>query len=189
VPVVARRDDTAGLPGVVLVATADLGLALWDAVWTSGARLGLVAIGRHAVDALRLEAGRPVAGRDVGAGDDPWGAGLGSRVRLDKGPFLGRPALERRLRAGAPARRLVTLVLDDPRAVVLGDEPVLAPGSATAAGHVTGGGTAPGSGLALARAWLSASHAAPGTRVGIEYFGERLAARVADDPRTAGAAA
>ena len=57
-------------------------------------------------------------------------------MKLDKGDFLGRDAL-RRARAAA-GRRLACLVLDDPRAVVLGSEPVRLDGEI--AGRVTSGG-------------------------------------------------
>ena len=67
--------------------------------------------------------------------DTPYEAGLGFAVKLDKGEFIGREAL---LERQEPERRLACLVLDDPRAVALGSEPVRIDGEI--AGRVTSGG-------------------------------------------------
>ena len=61
-------------------------------------------------------------GSDLNAETTPEEAGVGFAVRLDKGEFIGREALlPSARRRPAP---LVCLVLDDPRAVALGSEPV-----------------------------------------------------------------
>ena len=85
------------------------------------ARARLVAGGYKAIDSLRLEKGYRVWGADITPDDTPFEAGLGFAVKLDKGEFIGRDALAARRE---PERRLCCLVLDDPRAVALGSEPV-----------------------------------------------------------------
>ncbi len=60
-------------------------------------------------------------GADITPEDTPFEAGLGFAVKLEKGDFIGRDALAA---ADAPERLLRCLVLDDPRAVALGSEPV-----------------------------------------------------------------
>jgi glycine cleavage system aminomethyltransferase T len=116
---------------------------------------------------------------DLTAEHNPYEAGLGFAVRLDKGEFTGRDAL---LAADAenPARRLVPLLLDDPRAVVMGKEPVYV--DDVPVGYVTSAAYGYCVGASIAYAWLPAAAAAPGTPAAIEYFGNRLPAKVAAEP-------
>jgi glycine cleavage system aminomethyltransferase T/glycine/D-amino acid oxidase-like deaminating enzyme len=179
VPVTALRVSYVGELGWELYTDADCGLRLWDTLWEAGQRLGVTAGGRSAFNSLRLEKGYRAWGTDLTAEHDPYEAGLGFAVRLDKGPFTGREALLRRS-ATEPARRLACLLLDDPHAVVMGKEPVYAAGRP--AGYVTSAAYGCSVGASLAYAWLPGAAAAPGTRVEVEYFGERLPARVAEEP-------
>ena len=179
VPVTALRVSYVGELGWELYTDADCGLRLWDTLWQAGQPLGAVAAGRSAFNSLRLEKGYRSWGADVTAEDNPYEAGLGFAVRLDKGPFTGREALLR-LKDTPPERQLCCLVLDDPSAVVMGKEPVYAGGAP--AGYVTSAAYGYSVGASIAYAWLPASSAAPGSRVDIEYFGERLPARVAAEP-------
>src|ERR671936_551630 len=92
-----------------------------------------------AIDTLRLEKGYRVWAADITPDETPYEAGLGFCVKLDKeGGFLGRDALARVREDGGPARRLRCLVLEDPRSVALGNEPVRVDGEI--AGRVTTGG-------------------------------------------------
>jgi glycine cleavage system aminomethyltransferase T len=111
--------------------------------------------------------------------DDPFQAGLGFAVRMDKGDFVGRAALERRS-ATTPARRLVALLIDDPAAVVMGKEPVAVAGRP--AGYVTSAAFGFSIGRSVAYAWLPAEAATPGTAVTIAYQGTTVTASVAADP-------
>ena len=68
---------------------------------------------------------------------DPYEAGLGFAVRMDKGDFVGRDALVGKS-AETAERRLVPLLIEDPAAVVMGKEPVHVDGRP--AGYVTSAG-------------------------------------------------
>jgi glycine cleavage system aminomethyltransferase T len=118
-------------------------------------------------------------GTDMTTEHDPYEAGLGFAVKPDKGDFVGRAALDGRSEATA-ARRLACLTLDDPRAVVMGKEPVLVDGRP--AGYVTSAAFGYSVGRSIAYAWLPAAAATPGRAVEIEYFGEQLRAVVAAEP-------
>ncbi|MER8186083.1 FAD-dependent oxidoreductase [Kitasatospora sp. NPDC094015] len=179
VPVTALRVSYVGELGWELYTSAEHGQRLWDTLWAEGRSLGAVAAGRSAFDSLRLEKGYRAWGTDMTPEHDPYEAGLGFAVRLDKGPFTGREAL---LAAAGrpPARRLACLVLDDPRAVVMGREPVHVAGAP--AGYVTSAGYGYTVGRSIAYAWLPAASAGPGTRVEVEYFGAALPATVAAEP-------
>ena len=179
VPVTALRLSYVGELGWELYCSAEYGLRLWDSLVESGREHGAIAAGRGAFNALRLEKGYRSWGADMWSEHDPYEAGLAFAVKLEKGDFLGRDALARR-DGGQPARRLVCLTLDDPRAVVMGKEPVYTNGQP--AGFVTSADYGYSLGRGIAYAWLPAELAKEGTSVEIEYFGERLRATVSPEP-------
>ncbi|QBI55182.1 GcvT family protein [Streptomonospora litoralis] len=179
VPVLAMRVSYVGELGWELYTDADLGLRLWDTLWEAGRGLGAVAAGRAAFNSLRLEKGYRLAGTDMTSEHDPYEAGLGFAVKLEKGEFIGRDAAAAAAER-APRRRLGCLTLDDPDRVVMGREPVLVDGRP--AGYVTSAGYSTTLGRGVAYAWLPAEAADPGTGVAVEYFGEPLAATVAAEP-------
>ncbi len=179
VPVTALRLSYVGELGWELYTTTDMGLKLWDTLWAAGQEHGVVAAGRSAFGSLRLEKGYRSWGTDVTTEHDPFEAGLGFAVRMDKGDFVGRQALEGRSEATA-LRRLTCLTLIDPEAVVMGKEPVWVDGRP--AGYVTSAAFGYATGCSIAYAWLPAEAASPGREVEIEYFGERLRAVVAAEP-------
>ncbi|MFE5484229.1 FAD-dependent oxidoreductase [Streptomyces sp. NPDC056527] len=175
VPVTAMRLSYVGELGWELYTGADLGLRLWDTLWEAGQEHGVIAAGRSAFNSLRLEKGYRSWGHDMTAEHTPYEAGVGFAVRMDKGDFVGRAALER---SGEPRRRLTPLLLDDPAAVVLGKEPVYVDGRA--AGYVTSASYGYTLGRCVAYAWLPPL--ASGSAVHIEYIGEKVPATVADEP-------
>lgn len=101
---------------------------------------------------------------------NPFEAGLGLTVRLEKGEFLGREALLK-LHAQGIRRKLCYLTLDDPGAVVMGKEPILAAEAGHAIGYVTSAGYGYNLGRTIAYGYLPWEYAAIGAKVYIEYFG------------------
>ncbi|WP_274917588.1 GcvT family protein [Streptomyces sp. WZ-12] len=179
VPVTALRLSYVGELGWELYTTADLGLRLWDTLWAAGQEHGVIAAGRSAFNSLRLEKGYRAWGHDMTTEHDPYEAGLGFAVRPAKGDFLGRAALAGRSEETA-TRKLTCLTLDDPAANVLGKEPVLRDG--VPVGYVTSAAYGYTLGRCIAYAWLPATAAVPGTAVHLDYFGQRFAATVAQEP-------
>jgi dimethylglycine oxidase len=175
VPVTMLRLSYVGELGWELYTTADLGLKLWDTLWEAGREHGIVAGGRSAFTSLRLEKGYRSFGTDMTYEHDPYEAGLGFAVKLDKGDFIGRQALLARKEA---VRRKLTCLLTDE--VVMGKEPVLHGDQAV--GYVTSAAYGYTIGKAIAYAWLPSSLANPGQPVDIGYFDRRIAAVVAEEP-------
>lgn len=64
-----------------------------EAVWNAILACGVKPAGLGARDTLRLEAGLPLHGHELGDGITPWQAKLDWVVRLEKGDFPGRDAL------------------------------------------------------------------------------------------------
>jgi 4-methylaminobutanoate oxidase (formaldehyde-forming) len=177
VPCLALRVTYVGELGWELYCPMEFGLRLWDTIWEAGRELGLVGGGYKAIDSLRLEKGYRVWGSDVTPENTPFEAGLGFAVKLDKGEFIGREAL---LARTEPERRIACLVLEDPRAVALGSEPVRAQGEIV--GRVTSGGYGYTVERSIAYAYLPTSAAAVGTGVEVEIFGEWIAGSVVAEP-------
>ena len=183
VPVTALRLSYVGELGWELYTTADQGLKLWDTLWAAGQEHGVIAAGRAAFNGLRLEKGYRSFGVDMTFEHDPWEAGLGFAVRLQKESFVGREAvLERR---DAVRRRLTCLTL--PRdagtgldGVVLGKEPVF--DGDRRVGFVTSASYGYTIGAGIAYAWLPAELAEPGQELEVGWFDRRLRAVVSAEP-------
>ncbi len=172
IPVLASRVTYVGELGWELYAPTEYGLQLWDTLSVEGVTPG----GYRAIDALRLEKGYRAWASDLNAETTPTEAGLSFAVKLDKGDFIGRDAL-----GGEPAQKLVCLVLDDPRAIALGSEPVRT-AAGEIVGRVTSGGFGYAVGASIALAYIPVAYAEPGTPVAVDIFGEWVPAEVRAEP-------
>ncbi len=180
VPVIAIRVTYVGELGWELYCPAEYGRTLWDTLWEGGHHHGMLAGGYRAIDALRVEKGYRVWSSDITPEDNPYEAGLGFAVKLDKAsPFIGREAL-RSARERGVTRRLRTVRMADPLAVPLGSEPVRVEGAVV--GRVTSGNFGFRVGGAIGFAYLPTEVADFGRRVEIEIFGEWIEAAVVSDP-------
>jgi 4-methylaminobutanoate oxidase (formaldehyde-forming) len=180
VPVRALRVTYVGELGWELYCPAEYGLGLWRALWESGRQHGIVAAGYRAIDSLRLEKGYLVWGADITPDETPYEAGLGFAVKLDKDePFVGRDALAAAKEKG-PSKRLVSILLEDPRSVCLGNEPVRIGGEVR--GRVTTGGYGYSIERSIAYAYVPPDLAEPGTAVEIDVFGDWIAGEIARGP-------
>ncbi|MEC9467578.1 MAG: glycine cleavage system aminomethyltransferase GcvT [Actinomycetota bacterium] len=133
-----------GEDGVEVSVPADRAGDLWSALLAAGA----MPAGLGARDTLRLEAGLPLHGRELGPGITPLEAGLGWVVGWDKGPFLGSRALAAQRESG-PEVRLRGLAVNGRRPPRQG-QAILRGGESVAT--VTSGNFSPtlGHGIALA---------------------------------------
>jgi glycine cleavage system aminomethyltransferase T len=179
VPCLALRVTYVGELGWELYCPTEFGLALWDSLWEAGQAHGVVAGGYKAIDSMRLEKGYRVWGADITPDVTPYEAGLGFAVKLEKGDFIGREALvQARLRR--PDQVLACLVLEDPRSVALGEEPVRVEGKIV--GRVTSGGYGYTVGRSIAYASMPPDGAEVGTRVEVEIFGRWVPGAVTGEP-------
>jgi aminomethyltransferase len=153
---------------------------VWDAL-TATVAGGLPAAGLAARDTLRLEAGMPLYGNELGPDVTPYEAGLGRVVRLDKpGDFVGREALAARAAEG-PRRTLIGL-LGRSRRVPRHGYAVLS-GTGLSAGDpvgvVTSGAPSPTLGRPIAMAYVEGD---PGGPFGIDVRGKTEPADVTGLP-------
>lgn len=169
-PLFVARTGYTGEDGFELMVPVAAAGALWDALLAAGAPLGLVPAGLAARDTLRLEAGMPLYGHELGRGIRPAQAGLGRAVAADKADFVGKGAV---VDENAPV--LVGLVSEGRRAgragygVFAGD---------TRVGEITSGALSPTLGHPIAMAYVSPAASAPGTELTIDVRGTLIPATV-----------
>ncbi len=186
----ASRISYVGELGWEIYVPIEQGLRVWDALWRAGTPHGIapVGIGTYAVTA-RLEKGYRAHGNELELDFDLVEAGM-ARPTVKDVDFVGREAYLRQ-RAAPPAAILSTLTLDDPtsstgvKRYMLGREPILTPDGeplTDAKGrrsYVTSAGSGPSVGRHLLMAYLPPEYAKAGTKLAVEYFGERYPVTVA----------
>jgi 4-methylaminobutanoate oxidase (formaldehyde-forming) len=140
----ATRLTYVGELGWELYVPVEFAVGVYEALHEAGRDLGLADAGYYAIDSLRLEKGYRAWGRELTPDINPYEAGLGFAVKLDKeGGFSGCDALAA-VRSAGVRRRVVSLVVDAPHTNLWGGELILrdgAPvGSVTSAafGHTIG---------------------------------------------------
>lgn len=133
------RTGYTGEDGFELIVPADAAVALWEALLERGAASGIRPCGLGARDTLRFEAAMPLYGHELSEEIDPFEAGLAWAVKLKKGEFVGRGALERR--KAQPRRTRVGLALEGKRIARQGA--LVLDSQARVIGEVTSGTFAP----------------------------------------------
>ncbi|MGA3057271.1 MAG: glycine cleavage system aminomethyltransferase GcvT [Candidatus Limnocylindrales bacterium] len=152
---------------------------IWDVLIETGESAGVVPVGLGARDTLRLEAGMPLYGNELGPDTTPFEAGLGRVVNLEKaGDFVGRAALAK-ARADGPRRQLVGLVVRG-RGIARQGYDVFAGDRRT--GVVTSGTLSPTLGEPIAMAYVTPSDAEPGTILAVGVRDQRVPAEVVPLP-------
>ena len=165
------RTGYTGEHGYELYMPAQDGPKVWEALIA----LGVQPCGLGARDTLRLEAGMPLYGHELGPDRDPVSAGLSFAVKTDK-PFIGRnalpdPAACRQVRVGLKA-------LD--RGVLREHMRVLRDGAEI--GVTTSGTMIPGARVSVAMAYLNREEAVVGNRVEVEVRGRNILSEIVPLP-------
>lgn len=106
---IISRTGYTGEPGLELYVPAERAEHVWTTLLEAGEDRGLKPAGLGARDTLRLEAGLCLHGNDISEDTNPYEAGLGWLVKLDKGEFIGRETL-RDIHEQGPERTLVGFV-------------------------------------------------------------------------------
>ncbi|MDK3018564.1 glycine cleavage T C-terminal barrel domain-containing protein [Pseudodonghicola flavimaris] len=151
---------------------------LVDTILKAGGPHGLVPVGLKALDSMRLEKSYRAIHRELSQDISPLEAGLQRFVKLDKGAFPGREALQAQRDAGLD-RALVTLTLPACETSVLADEGVYHDGRLI--GRVTSGGYSYHFGHDIAMALVPPALAVEGTALQVAIHGELRNARVVPD--------
>jgi len=195
VPVLALRISYVGELGWELHAPMEQGRRVWDALWEAGRPLGVVPAGIGVYGTTgRLEKGYRLMGAELDREYNPVEAGL-ALPKVKAADFIGKEAYVK-ARESEQVASMCTLTVDDHvssagiRRYPQGGEPIL-----TAAGerivdragrpsYVTSAGAGPSLGSYLLMAYLPTESADEGTKLVVEYMGERYPVTVARNGRT-----
>jgi aminomethyltransferase len=181
IPALVARTGYTGEDGFEVIVENARAVDLWRTLLDAGRPAGLVPVGLGARDTLRLEAGMPLYGNDLDRSTNPFEAGQGRVVKLDKaGDFVGRAALEKVARDGV-TRRLVGLIVKG-RGIARHGYPVYAAGEDRQVGTVTSGTQSPTLGVPIGMAYVPTGDAEPGTMVDVGIRDQRVPAQVVPLP-------
>jgi aminomethyltransferase len=175
VPALVARTGYTGEDGFEVFVENGLAGLVWDAIFAAGRAAGLVPVGLGARDTLRLEAGMPLYGNELGPDTTPFEAGLGRVVKFGKeGDFVGRAALEKAA-ADGPRKKLVGLTVRG-RGIARHGYEMFAGERQT--GVVTSGTLSPTLNQAIAMAYVAPSDAEPGTILEVGIRDQHVPAEV-----------
>ncbi len=173
------RCDAIGIPGYHLLGERVAVVAIRAAVSEAGA----TDVDHEAVEAVRVESGRPLFGADMDTETIPLEAGIEDRaISFDKGCYVGQEVIVRILHRGQGrvARRLIGLTLSGTEADTSGaprPSPTLWHGE-NAVGRVTSTVHSPALRVPIALGYISRPFAEPGTEVEVGDAGARRGAVV-----------
>ena len=177
--VIVLRVSYSGELGYELYLPAEHQIPLFLALCRNGGEFGLRFAGMRALGSLRLEKGFAGWGRELSPDYDPFQAGLGRYVKLDKHEFVGRDAA---LRAAGrePSERLVLFEIDTVDTDPWGGEPVLRDGEYV--GYLTSAGYGHCAGRALALGYVRSDAIASNAAYDVEVMGRPTPARRLERP-------
>jgi aminomethyltransferase len=180
----------AGIPNVLIARTGYSGedgfevyipsdeattVKMWEALMEAGAEFGIRPCGLGARNTLRLEAGMSLYGHEISEDINVLEAGLDRWLKMDKGDFIGREALEAVQTSGGPKRKVIGLEMvergigrDGYPVNSLAGEPI---------GQITSGSPAPFLKTNIAMALVPASVAASGADVLVDVRGNKVRAK------------
>lgn len=177
-PVLLCRTGYTGEDGFEIMTDAAQAPVLWQMLMAAGRPVNLLPVGLGARDTLRLEARYLLYGVDMDTTTTPFEVGLGWTVKLDKGNFIGRDALQR-LKDQGLQRRLVGFIMQArgiPRAhypVLYHEQPI---------GEVTSGTLSPTLGQAIGTAMVQQAYTKIGTEFAINIRQKMINAQVVRSP-------
>lgn len=167
------RTGYTGEDGFEIYIPVESAAIVFDAIMEQGSSDGLIPAGLACRDTLRLEAGMPLYGHELSLGTDPYQAGFGKVVRLDKpGDFVGKAALEQ-LSRKTPEKILVGLRAEGRKAARAGYQ-IFTDSKQYPIGEISSGALSPTLGYPIAMGYVLAEHAAIGTKLEVDVRGSRV---------------
>jgi aminomethyltransferase len=177
-PARIARTGYTGEDGFEIYVGPEHAVATWQAIEAAGKPLGLKPCGLGARNTLRLESKMALYGHEIGASATPFDADLAWIVKLDKGEFIGRAALQKQLAKGL-TRKLAGFEMRgrgigrDGYEVLIGGEP---------AGWVTSGSPSPTLSKNIGLCYLPVDRAAPGQKIEIMVRNQAVEAEIVPTP-------
>ena len=177
-PARIARTGYTGEDGFEIYVAPDQAVRLWDELMEAGREFGIKPAGLGARNTLRLESAMALYGHEIDASIQPFEAGLAWIVKMDKGDFVGRAALEKAL--ANPSKRKLTGFKMCGRGIGRDGYEIQIDGNA--AGWVTSGGPSPTTGKNLGMCYLPVDKAAPGNSIQVMIRNQPVEAVTAATP-------
>src|SRR6202140_5390776 len=174
----AQRVTYVGELGWELYLEPGWALQTWDRLMSAGRAFGIRPGGYRALDSLRMEKGYRYYGTDLTLLDNPFEAGLGFCVQLDKGDFNGREALIAARQSGIKRRLRTLAVGGDEYITIYGGEAVHSEGRVVGRVRSCAYGFTVKKNLAYSYLPVEMK---PGGSVEVEVFGQLVPAIVTTD--------
>jgi aminomethyltransferase len=178
-PSIVSRTGYTGEDGFEIYTHPEAAPKIWDAILAAGGPQGVLPTGLGARDTLRLEAKLALYGNDIDDTVTPWEADLGWIVKMKKGDFIGRDALEKQKAAGV-SKKLTGFAVTG-RGIARHGHPLKVDATGKA-GIVTSGTQTPTIGKAIGLAYAPVESAQPGTLLTIDVRGRAVPAVVVPTP-------
>ena len=178
-PSIVSRTGYTGEDGFEIYTHPEGAPRIWDAILDAGGPKGVLPAGLGARDTLRLEARLALYGNDIDDTVTPWEADLGWIVKMKKGDFLGRDALEKQKALGV-TKKLAGFEVTG-RGIARHGHPLKVDASGRE-GIVTSGTQTPTVGKAIGLAYVPVESARPGTSLTIDVRGRAVPAVTVPTP-------
>lgn len=178
VDMIISRTGYTGELGFEIYFDVKHGGKIWNEIFDAGKEFNIAPIGLGARDTLRLEMGYCLYGNDIDQTTHPLEAGLGWITKLNKGDFIGKPALEKANAEGVK-RKLVGMMLSD-KAVPRHGYQIVVNGAHS--GTITSGTFSPSLEKGIAMGYVTAAHSEVGSKLQVDVRGKLLDAAVVPLP-------
>lgn len=152
---------------------------MYELLQDAGKGLGLALCGNRTIGVMRLEKVYHVYTRDIDESINPFEAGLGRAVKLDKGDFIGREAL-RKIKERGNSRTLIGLIAEPGTRVAAPKTPILAKGREV--GYITAMANSPTLGKPIALGYVAVEDSEVGTELDIGTGGDTIRMSVTTIP-------
>ena len=172
------RTGYTGEDGFELYVPPGICLDIWDKLMDAGGEFEIGPVGLGARDSLRLEMKYMLYGNDIDKTTNPIAAGLGWIVKLDKGEFIGRTAIEQ-MKSEKPSSRLVAFEMME-KAIPRKDYKIIS--DSAEIGTVTSGGFSPSLGKGIGLGYVKRGFTKAGRELAISIRGKNVPAVIVKPP-------
>ena len=178
---VARVSYTGELSFEINVRRRD-GVAVWQALMDAGVEYGITPIGSETSGVLRIEKGYISAGAEGDGITNPFDAGIGWVVNMDKSDFIGKRSLVRDSSVAGVRQHVVGLLPQDEQFVMVEGSAIVEPSTDSKApkflGHVTASCFSPNLDRSISLALLKNGRARHGDTVTVSGLDRTIEAVV-----------